>query len=389
MSLITKVFDTFVSKLKSIANAPASILISSSTNKIDCRPMEKISIAPYEVISQNLTVKIIHDILSDKNASSIFEYFKSYPKLSFMSNECRLVLYQLVRYMNARSVAEIGTLFAGTSEVLSRAIYENGGGVLYTTDPFGGDRCPEIISQWPDELQKICQFSAKNSMDFFLSLENSKITLDICLVDGNHDFGFALFDLNMAAKLLRPGGIVVMDNAEQTGPYYAAKQFLENNPGWAEIGNAIEEFKPSMPFNKYRASVSNTSFLLLRKPEEYIVSAIPISTTQVQVSKSKITGLNFMFSREQCFSGNLHMQIILRAFRDGNKEIEEYVIVEKLLLNSNATFSEVEYIFDQPLISNLEIKKGDCSHTLEIELSWEAFSEPNILKLTSSPSVIF
>lgn len=100
-------------------------------------------------------------------------------------------------------------------------------------------------------------------MKFFSDLAASKVVLDICPVDGNHDFEFALFDLNMAAKLVRAGGIVIMDNAEQTGPYYATKQFLEKNPGWLEVGSSIEKFTDSIPFHKQRSSVAKTTFLLL------------------------------------------------------------------------------------------------------------------------------
>jgi hypothetical protein len=81
-----------------------------------------------------------------------------------MSDHSRAVLYSPVRMMRPQLVAEIGTLHAGTTEVLARALWENGGGVVHTADPYGGDRWPAVISQWPAELQ----FHAKSSMDFLV-----------------------------------------------------------------------------------------------------------------------------------------------------------------------------------------------------------------------------
>src|SRR5712692_3566097 len=76
-------------------------------------------------------------------------YFNNYPEHSLMSDHCRALLFTLVRVMRPKVVGEIGTFFVGTSEVLARALWETGGGELHTTDPYGGDRCPAVIGQWP------------------------------------------------------------------------------------------------------------------------------------------------------------------------------------------------------------------------------------------------
>ncbi len=68
---------------------------------------------------------------------------------------------------------------------------------------------------------------------------DSKV-FDLVLVDGGHDDQYALFDLQMTARLLKPGGIVIMDNAEQTGPFKAARTFLAENRAWRELGGALD-----------------------------------------------------------------------------------------------------------------------------------------------------
>ena len=123
--------------------------------------------------SIELTGELLKSLISSDSAAPVREYFTSYPPRSFMSDRSRVVLYELVRFLNAKFVAEVGTLFAGTSEVIARALYDAGGGKVFTTDPFGElNGCPRIISEWPPELQELCEFMPKNSMEFFLELES-------------------------------------------------------------------------------------------------------------------------------------------------------------------------------------------------------------------------
>src|SRR5258706_3140961 len=84
------------------------------------------------------------------------DYFRhNYPPRALMSEESRAILFTLIRMLRPKVVVEIGTLFAGTTEVMARALWENGEGVIHTTDPFGADRCPGIIAGWPKELRDI------------------------------------------------------------------------------------------------------------------------------------------------------------------------------------------------------------------------------------------
>jgi hypothetical protein len=307
-----------------------------------------------------------------------------------MSNRSRVVLYELIRHTNAKYVAEVGTLFAGTTEVIARSLYDNGGGKIFTTDPFGElNGCPGIIAEWPPELKELCEFMPKNSMDFFLELESRNQSLDLTLVDGNHDFEFALFDLYMAAKLTRPGGLIVMDNAEQSGPFYAAKQFLNENPGWEELGTALSQYSPSHPFDKDRSSIQLTTFLVLQKPKSYLIYSTPSSTTQVKINQSKVRGINFKISKQSSKVGVLHVQAILRAFIDEPREIEEYFCIDKIAVNTNDVKDYTEYIFDEPLISQLSRKNVDCKHTLELEFTWESFTGEEGLELIKEPKPIF
>ena len=51
-----------------------------------------------------------------------------------MSGHSRAVLFSLIRMHRPQVVAEIGTLHAGATEIMARALWENGTGIVYTTD---------------------------------------------------------------------------------------------------------------------------------------------------------------------------------------------------------------------------------------------------------------
>ncbi len=300
--------------------------------------------------------------------AAVTAYFGAYPSLSLMSHHSRAVLFALIRMHRPQVVAEIGTLYAGTTEVMARALWENGEGVLHTTDPFGAERCPEIIATWPVELREVTRFYPLSSMDFFLELERQKVALDMVLVDGNHDYEFALFDLLMAARLLRPGGIVVMDNAEQSGPFHAARTFLGANPAWVELGKAVAAYDPSVPFKQPRASVPGTTFLLLQAPAQLSIGPGPHSLGQVRADVPTLAGFSLDLAA-QATVGTLHYQATLRVFSEGNRDVHELKSDGVIRLRQDGPAMTLEHRFSEPLRSNMP----DLHHiTFELEFSWQA-----------------
>jgi predicted O-methyltransferase YrrM len=314
--------------------------------------------------------------------SDIESYFADYPPRSLMSDHSRAVLYSLARMLKPEAVAEIGTMYAGTTEVLARALWENGAGIVYTTDPFGAERSPEVIAAWPADLREITRFYPLSSMDFFLELKRQKVALDMVLVDGNHDYEFALFDLLMTARLLRPGGVVIMDNAEQSGPFHAARTFLGANPAWVELGNAVAAYDPSAPFREPRASVPGTSFLLLQAPAHLSIGPDPHSWGQVQTSTPILAGFSLDLAA-QATAGTLHYQGILRVFAEGNRDVRELKSNGTIRLQQDGSAATVEHRFDEPLHSDMP---EPDRYTFEIELSWQADAGASPLALTKTPA---
>jgi hypothetical protein len=299
--------------------------------------------------------------------ADIVPYFASYPRKSFLSDYCRGYLYALVRARRPARVLEIGTLHAGTTEVIARALHENGHGVVHTIDPFGAERVPPVIATWPQGLRAIVDFSAVGSMTFLARSADLGRRFDLVLVDGQHDFEFALFDILMSARLITRGGIIVVDNVEQSGPYAAAQRFIADNPEWTHLpGQAA----PSAgPFDETeRRSLPSTSFILLQAPANIIVRD-QVSWGQQAIPSPAVAG--FSLHLGPCPEmGVLHYQAILRGFGDSARRIEEFKNVGQLAVGRRDHELETKHLFKSPLQSPLAQLFADAYHTFELELAW-------------------
>jgi predicted O-methyltransferase YrrM len=314
----------------------------------------------------------------------LLERFQHWPPASLMHPASRAVLHALVKVLRPEVVAEVGTLFAGTTELLATGLVENGHGTIHTTDPFGANRCPAIIGAWPQPLQSATHFHALNSMDFFLWLEQHRVALDLVLVDGNHDFEFALFDLQMAARLIRPGGVIVMDNAEQTGPFHATRAFIARNRAWTELGTSLARYDKSAPFDEARASVRSTSFLLLQAPSHLSIGEGPHSWGQKFIDISQVGGFTLDLP-PQTTAGVLSYQAILRGFGNENRDVEEVKSIGSLRLDLTGP-TAVTGKLAPPLRSR--IATPDARFSFEIDLSWQADPGAAPLALASIPDVL-
>src|ERR1700684_1692809 len=59
---------------------------------------------------------------------------------------------------------------AAATEVICRALHENGSGVLHTVAPFEAERVIPIFDSWPRELRPHLEFYLMTSMEFYYRL---------------------------------------------------------------------------------------------------------------------------------------------------------------------------------------------------------------------------
>ena len=58
----------------------------------------------------------------------------------------------------------------------------------------------------------IVDFNEIFSYQYLSHLTKNHVTIDLAFIDGNHMFDYVLVDFFLIDKLLRPGGIVIMDD---------------------------------------------------------------------------------------------------------------------------------------------------------------------------------
>lgn len=243
--------------------------------------------------------------------------FSKYPPTSLLSYVGRTLLYNLIRFIRPDYVVEIGTYQAGTAEALARALHANGKGSLTSVDPHPRFSIPNV-AHWPQELKKISHFFHGTSMCFFIELEHKSHmgatpVIDMVFIDGHHDYEYALFDISMSARHISPGGIVVMDNANLTGVFWAAKEFLRLNPAWREIGSAMTGHSDSAPFESMGSSFPDTPFLILQAPKGITFGMLPTSYIGNCPNLDQCDGIQLSFEPSKS-SGVLHLRAVLRTF---------------------------------------------------------------------------
>jgi predicted O-methyltransferase YrrM len=134
-----------------------------------------------------------------------------------VSRETGLLLYMLARGSGARTIVEFGTSFGVSTLYLAAALRDNGGGVLITSEfePSKVERARgNLIAGGLSDLVEIRQGDALKTLAVDLPE-----TIDLLLLDGAK----ALYPeiLSLVESRLRPGTLIVADNADYSPDYLA------------------------------------------------------------------------------------------------------------------------------------------------------------------------
>lgn len=289
---------------------------SPSGQQYDIQPITDIPF-PSTDLSQDNPISSLIESAEYRKAVRNFENNPAAARSS-LSPDSQALLYCLMRIAKPAGVIEIGTFMASTTEAMARALHANGAGIVHTIDPFAGDIVPSVIAAWPPELQARAQFHCKNSMQFFAETADQGMAVDLVLVDGNHDYPFALFDIECAARMANRGAFIVIGNISQAGPFLAAKDFLAKNPSWREHGSALADSSSNLAFDRHRVTITNTDFCILRAPSGTMFDSRPMTPGQQPWTGRELTGILLRLAHEA--TGTLHVQYVVRTFGNPHKE---------------------------------------------------------------------
>jgi hypothetical protein len=294
---------------------------------------------------------------------------------SLLSPDALALLFALVRNLKPEHVFEIGTFQAGATEAIARALHANAAGTVHTVDPFGTPQVPAILFKWPREMRRHARFYPIDSMAFHMEATRLKLTSGLTLIDGHHDYEFALFDLNAASRSIAPGGFVILDNFSQPGPFLAVQDFCAAALGWRLCGSDAP-VRPLRPFDPHRAAIVNTDFAVLRAPSDLFVGPRPVAFGARPFSGRMVTGVR-LARKPPLSSGILSVQCILRGHAKGAPLLE---VLGGATVNVNGVAGPLSIEFDQPLIAEGQLDTVSA----EPILVWHG---PGSLVLTEPPEV--
>jgi predicted O-methyltransferase YrrM len=339
------------------------------------RPLEPIPSAAVDVKGP---ADPIPPIIAAPDFAATTRWFAQEPGRSQLSPEAQALLFTLTRNLKPAHVFEIGTFLAGTSEAVCRALQANGRGLLHTTDPFSLAAVPAILMKWPRALRHHVRFYHLDSMAFFMRMEQMGVRSQLTFIDGRHDYQFAMFDLSMAARTLEPGGMILLDNVSQPGPYLAVTDFLRDTPGWRECGNPGDRTRDGLPFDKERARIHNSDLIALRAPSGLVVGARPVTLGERGFDRQEVRGVKLTIA-ERSSRGTLSIQCALRGHSasPANPGVE---IIGATSLDLDGGEGPVTAAFEPPLIAAGEFYQMAA----EIALVWRGESP---LHLASPPAI--
>jgi predicted O-methyltransferase YrrM len=308
------------------------------------------------------------------------DYYEGYPLRSLFNTNGRALLHHLIVMQRPERVLEIGTMYAGTTECLARAVWEAGRGHVETIDPFGAERCPPLIAGFPPELRERVTFSAVNSATQFSEDIERGRTYDFVLIDGLHELEYVAFELACLTRLMRPGGLIVLDNIEQIGPRFATKDFLEKNPDWIDVADVVRRMDPGAPLDEPVPSFPETKNYVLQAPATYTVGAVPRSPGTVRADGGRIDSVELDLARPA--SGTVHVQAFVRTWGPGTPTGGEELTHRQQFTIKAGGGERLRLAFDSPLQSRVP-DHIDLDRRIELIL---AFVGDGDLVLASPPA---
>jgi predicted O-methyltransferase YrrM len=345
-----------------------SILPSSSA-------FASVTDVPYPRVDLPTLPDPIPAILNAREFAETTKFFAQSPSAqrSLLSAVSQALLYSLVRNLRPTRVVEIGTYKGGTAEGMSRALRANGHGTLHTVSPYDAELFGPIFAQWPEPLRRNTRYHPVDSMMFFMQMDDEGSRFDLVLVDGHHDYEFAAFDIEAAARRLVPGGFILIDNVSQAGPFRAAVDFLASHPGWRECGLTSVSRDMTKAFDHGRSRIPATDFCILRAPSAYLVDKTPLSFGVVSWQDRPVVGLRLSLAEPRS-AGTLHAQCILRGFSDAR--IDE--IIGNVSCEIDGSADKIDIAFETPIAAPVIFAR----YSVEPWLIWQGDAP---LALSSPP----
>ncbi|MFK3650860.1 O-methyltransferase [Lysobacter enzymogenes] len=153
-----------------------------------------------------------------------------------VSRETGVLLYQLARSTRARNIVEFGTSFGLSTLYLAAALRDNGGGRVISSE-FEPSKVAQarrhLVEGGVDDLVEIREGDALQTLAGDLPE-----TIDLLLLDGAKSIYCEVLD--RVESRLRPGALIVADNADYSPDYLARVRAADSGYLSVPFGDDVE-----------------------------------------------------------------------------------------------------------------------------------------------------
>lgn len=170
------------------------------------------------------------------------------------------VLRDLLTAERARSVIEIGLAYGASALAIAEALAVEGAPTRHLIvdafqDHFDDAGWDALLAAG---LGDRCTLLRERSQTALPRLVTEGVTADAAFVDGSHIFHNVFLDLFFLRELVRPGGLIVLDDCEWPSVATAVRYF-EANTGWQEepIGDETRLRAYRLPAPRWEPSFEN------------------------------------------------------------------------------------------------------------------------------------
>jgi predicted O-methyltransferase YrrM len=172
-----------------------------------------------------------------RSKTDYLEYYRQMKDVPLpVSRETGALLYMLARSCRASAIVEFGTSFGISTLHLAAALRDNGGGRLITSEfePSKVERARKHLTE--GRLIDLVEIRKGDALKT-LSVDLPE-TIDLLLLDGAK----ALYPeiLSLVESRLRPGALIVADNADYSPDYVARVRSPENGYMSVPFGEDVE-----------------------------------------------------------------------------------------------------------------------------------------------------
>ncbi len=335
------------------------------------------------VSTTNLAAQIKDIVIADSFAAVVDE-FENFPEASLLSPTSRAFVDQLVRLQQPSAVLEIGTYYAGTSEIIARVLAATETGILFTIDALEARETvvQEAMSRWPEAVRDVTTFAAVDSLGFFKRISlNPALRFDLAFVDGDHMHAPALMDLIHCARFAANGAVILVDDYQLPSVNWAVRDFLHLHPDWQEISGVFADGNEAAPLERLKPSVEGTSFLVLVGPDNNGVGARPVSYFHHEFAGAAIAGARLTFTPDHG-SGTLSVMFIIDSVGKTSVETTSRTISRQIEAQQNDLWLALEPPLDAHYGSQAE--KNSC----ELILIWHEEHNDDRLDLVAPPEFV-